>query len=306
MAERLERAVSQEATLLVVNADSVVRAAGGIVLREEGAESRVAIVHRPKYDDWSFPKGKLLDGELEDVAALREVEEETGLRCRLGWNVGAVTYADRNGRPKVVRYWTMTPEGGTFAPGDEVDELRWVTPAHAEALLSYPHDRDLLRSVVGMRTRAPVYVVRHAKAGSRQGWPYRDEDRPITRRGRRQARRLVERFRGVEIGRIASSPFARCVQTVEPLARSRGLEIETADELAEGVDVSVAVAFVRALRDVPTVVCGHGREIESLVRAFEAEGADVEGRGVAKGSVWVLERHDDHVHSARYLPAPVG
>jgi 8-oxo-dGTP diphosphatase len=288
--------------------NATIRAAGGIVVRRgPDGTSEVLLVHRPRYGDWSLPKGKADPGERDEDTALREVEEETGLRCRLGTDVGAVTYADRHGDPKVVRYWTMTPEGGQFAPGEEVDDLRWTTPAEADALLTYPHDRDLLRSVVMLRTQAPVYLVRHAKAGRRQLWTGRDEGRPLTRRGRKQARRLVERFRGLEVARIVSSPFLRCLQTVEPLARSRGLEVETAAELAEGVDVEIAVALVRGLEDVPAALCGHGREIQALVAAFEAEGADVEGsRGLAKGSVWVLERQGGRVLSARYLPAPPG
>jgi phosphohistidine phosphatase SixA/8-oxo-dGTP pyrophosphatase MutT (NUDIX family) len=304
----MEGALAQEATLLVVSEQGgVVRAAGGIVVRGEGDERRVAVVHRPRYDDWSFPKGKLIDGELEEAAALREVEEETGLRCRLGAHVGAVTYADRRGRPKVVHYWTMTPEGGEFAPSDEVDVLRWATLEEADGLLTYPHDRDFLHSVVAEQTRAPIYVVRHAKAGSRRLWSDPDHERPLTRRGRKQAGRLVERFAGLDIARILSSPFVRCMQTVEPLARARGLEVEAADELAEGIDLDAAVAFVDGLARQPVVLCGHGREIEAFVAAFEARGATVDGsRGLAKGSVWVLERRDGSVVSARYLPAPAG
>lgn len=290
-----------------MSGEGVVRAAGGIVVDGEGPDRRVALVHRPRYDDWSFPKGKLLDGEPEEVAALREVQEETGLRCRLRDHVGAVTYADRNGRPKVVRYWTMVPESGSFRITDEVDEVRWLTPAEAQELLTYPHDRDLLRTVTGLRMRPPLYVVRHAKAGTRHQWTGPDEVRPITRRGRKQADRLVDRFQGLEIQRIVSSPYLRCVQTVEPLARSRGLEVETAPELAEGVDHRTALAFVRGQEPRAVVLCGHGREIDAMVRAFETDGAAVEGsRGLAKGSVWVLNRQDGRVVSARYLPAPAG
>ena len=210
-----------------------VRAAGGVVLRDEGDAHRVALVHRPRYDDWSFPKGKLLNGETDEQAALREVEEETGLRCRAGARVGTVTYEDRHGRPKVVHYFRMEPIDGTFAPNDEVDELRWATREEADELLTYRHDRDVLRAAV---TDAPVYVVRHAKAGLRTRWTGPDEQRPLTRRGRRQAERLVERFRGIQVARIVSSPFVRCVQTVEPLARDRGLEVEPDPRLAEGAD----------------------------------------------------------------------
>lgn len=287
--------------------DAIVRAAGGIVVRGEGADRELALVHRPRYDDWSFPKGKLVDGEPEDVAALREVFEETGLRCRLGDHVGAVTYADRSGRPKIVRYWTMTAEGGAFEPGDEVDELRWVAADEAATMLTYRHDRDLLGAAMDVRTQPPIYLVRHAKAGKRQLWTGPDEERPITRRGRRQARRLVERFHGLEVRRVVSSPYVRCVQTVEPLARSRGLRVEHASELAEGVELAEALDFVLSLEAAPIVLCGHGREIQALVKEFEAAGAYVEGsRGLAKGSVWVLERRDGRIASTRYLPAPAG
>ena len=307
MARGVEPAFAQEVALLVVSSKAVIRAAGGIVTLDDGEEPRFALVHRPRYDDWTFPKGKLHDGELEEQAALREVEEETGLRCRLGAPVDAVTYTDRSGRPKVVQYWTMTPDGGTFRPNAEVDELRWVGPDEAIALLTYGHDRDLLRSVLAPRARSPVYLVRHAKAGVRELWEGPDERRPISRRGRRQADRLVERFQGLDIERIVSSPFLRCIQTVEPLAGARGLEVEIADELAEGADPERTIGFIRRLDPVPTVLCGHGGEIEAVVWAFEEEGAKVEGtRGLAKGSVWVLEREDGSVVSARYLPAPAG
>jgi len=117
-----------------------VRAAGGVVMRD----GRVAVVHRPRYDDWSLPKGKLDSGETWEQAALREVREEIGLRCALGRELSAVHYADHKGRPKTVRYWVMAIEGGEFEPNDEVDEMRWLTPDEARALLSYEHDRELV------------------------------------------------------------------------------------------------------------------------------------------------------------------
>jgi 8-oxo-dGTP diphosphatase len=122
-----------------------VEAAGGVVLDSSG---RVALVHRPRYDDWTLPKGKLDPGESFEDAALREVEEETGLRCRLVRELLAVEYFDQKGRPKVVRYWLMQPEHDPgFVPNDEVDELRWVEPDEALALLTYPRDAEVVRSV---------------------------------------------------------------------------------------------------------------------------------------------------------------
>src|SRR5262245_6936936 len=122
-----------------------VKAGGGVVVRPGEDGPCVALVHRPKYDDWSFPKGKLDRGESFEDGALREVEEEIGLRCRLGRELSPTTYRDPKGRSKVVRYWLMEPLEGEFEANSEVDEMRWLTVADAEALLSYEHDRVLLR-----------------------------------------------------------------------------------------------------------------------------------------------------------------
>jgi 8-oxo-dGTP diphosphatase len=121
-----------------------VEAAGGVVVRDTESGPEVAVVHRPRYDDWSLPKGKLTAGEGWAEAALREVEEETGLRCELGPELESATYPDRKGRPKHVRWWLMRPLDGEFAPGDEVDELRWLGRGAAIELLDYAHDRALV------------------------------------------------------------------------------------------------------------------------------------------------------------------
>ena len=119
-----------------------VEAAGGIVLDDDG---RVALVHRPRYDDWSLPKGKLDPGESFEEAALREVEEETGMRCRLLDELDPVEYRDNKGRQKLVRYWLMAVDQDPgFVPNDEVDELRWVQPEEAAELLTYAHDAELV------------------------------------------------------------------------------------------------------------------------------------------------------------------
>lgn len=122
-----------------------VRAAGGVVVRRGEGKPRIAVIHRPRYGDWTLPKGKLDPGEGFEAAALREVFEETGLRCRLGEELSPARYADRKGRSKLVRFWLMEPEGETpFEPNDEVDELRWATAHEALALLDYEHDRELI------------------------------------------------------------------------------------------------------------------------------------------------------------------
>ena len=127
-----------------------VKAAGGVVWRPAGDTVAIAVAHRPRYDDWSLPKGKLDPGESWEDAAVREVEEETGIRCRLGEELEPVSYQDRKGRAKVVRYWLMEPEDDVaFQPNDEVDELRWLAPPEAADALSYPHDAELVRDAAG-------------------------------------------------------------------------------------------------------------------------------------------------------------
>jgi len=126
----------------------VVRASGGVVWRPSRSHGRVyAVVHRPAYDDWTFPKGKVDPGESDEEAALREVTEETGVHCRLDRPLGATSYIDRKGRPKIVHYWLMRAGAGRFAPGAEVDEIRWLPFDEALDLLSYERDRTLLRSL---------------------------------------------------------------------------------------------------------------------------------------------------------------
>ena len=120
--------------------DGVIRASGGLIVRD----GRVVVVHRLEYDDWSFPKGKAKPGESDEDCALREIEEETGMRCELGEELSTTQHLDANGRPKRVRWWLMERVAGEFEPTDEIDALRWATPAEARRLLSYSRDVDLL------------------------------------------------------------------------------------------------------------------------------------------------------------------
>lgn len=126
----------------------MIEAAGGAVWRRTAKGTiKVLLVHRPRYDDWSFPKGKLDPGESARDAAVREVDEETGLRCELGPELAAIRYVDNKGRSKRVRYWVMQPVSGAFEPNDEVDEVRWCPLEQAPELLTYVHDIAIVDSV---------------------------------------------------------------------------------------------------------------------------------------------------------------
>ncbi len=121
-----------------------VEAAGGVLLRHGEAGAELCVVHRPRYGDWTLPKGKLDPGETFEEAALREVREETGLRCSPVRELASTHYTDGKGRPKIVRYWLMELDGGEFVPNDEVDELRWMTAGEATGTLTYERDRELI------------------------------------------------------------------------------------------------------------------------------------------------------------------
>ena len=291
-----------EHALLAMTAE--VRAAGGVVRRRVDGRVLIVLVHRPRYDDWTFPKGKLHDGEAFEEAALREVLEETGLACRTDGELPSLHYPDQDGRPKVVRYWSMDVlDDGDLHPTDEVDEARWLTLAEARTMLSYDRDRDVLDALTSHD--APAYLVRHAKAGDRATWTGDDLSRPLSKTGYRQAKGLVRVLSSRPIGRILSSPAVRCVETVGPLSDQRGLPIEPRKELLEGASLAGLLGSLDELRSIASVLCGHGDLIPAAIEHLEGQGVVVGSeRGWKKGSVWVLEREAGLIVRATYLPPP--
>lgn len=243
----------------------VVRAAGGVVWRRDG-ETRVLLVHRPRYDDWTLPKGKAGPGEDDEACALREVEEETGLRCATERELRQTRYDDALGRPKQVRWWRMhVVDEGPFEPNAEVDELRWCTRDEALALLSYDRDRPLLDALA-------VVLLRHVHAAERDEWDDDDRLRPLAPRGEEQARRLVEPLLDLGPTRILSSPYVRCIESVAPLAAATGLRVEHADALAEGASRAAALRLVHDA-EPGSVLCTHGDVVEELLEAGLKKGA---------------------------------
>ncbi len=279
-----------------------VAAAGGVVMRGTPGERELLIVHRPRYNDWTHPKGKLEDEESFEDAALREIEEETGWRCAPGPELPSVRYLDGRTRPKVVRYWLMQPMGeGTYEPNDEVDAIRWVVPDEARGLLSYPRELDTLDAALALDE--PVYLVRHAKAGSRAMWTARDDDRPLSGKGQRQAERLLDQLRLAYVRRVISSRAHRCVATVVPIAQALGVSVELDDRLREGTPLEAARECLRTLGG-PSVACTHGDLFRALVEPIIAERPADGSYGWKKGATWVIERDAGTAIGARYIPPP--
>ena len=205
-----------------------VRAAGAVVTRKGG---EVLLVHRPKYDDWSFPKGKLDRGEHVVTAAVREVAEETGLDVRLGPALSQQRYRMSNGRWKAVDYWTARVAGSDdvsrYRPNDEIDAVEWVDWKDAQQRLTYAYDRDTLAEARPLRRRTRALVVlRHAEARSRNGWKKDDRRRPLVRLGEAQSQRLVPLLAAFDVTVVHTSTSTRCVQTVTPYADVTGWPAE--------------------------------------------------------------------------------
>ena len=286
-----------------------VRAAGGIVWRHGPEGIEVVLVHRPAYDDWSFPKGKLHAGESELDAALREVEEEIGVQCRAGSDLGTLSYIDGRNRPKTVRYWAMTLADGAIAAANEIDEARWVEAVDVGSLLTYGHDRQLFDRVrTTLADVTPVFLVRHAFAGDRARRTGPDDRRPLTEEGNRQAGSLVDALAEQPFTHLLSSPFLRCVQTFLPLARARGLMIDARDELADGKPLAYIEKLVlEAATAGPAAVCVHGEGMRHLVGELFDRGVAMTGDpdDHAKGGTWVLGVRDGEIATGRYIPPPL-
>ncbi len=280
-------------------AHPVIAAAGGVVWRPAaggGSGIEVALVHRPRHDDWSLPKGHVDAGEHALTAAVREVREETGLEVVAGRR-GLTTRYEVDGAPKRVDYWVMRYAAGSFVPNDECDGLRWLSPDDAAELVTHELDRTVITDAA--RTDLPrelsLLLVRHGRAGDRESFDGPDDLRPLDDRGRRQARELAEVLAHFAPATVAAAPPLRCRQTVAPLAERLELELAGEHRLGEegfADDPPAGLARVEELLAAPgvAVVCSQGGVIPTVLQALGVHGHGVTGLlpPAAKGSVWAL------------------
>ncbi|HLS25321.1 MAG TPA: NUDIX hydrolase [Beutenbergiaceae bacterium] len=267
-----------------------VYAAGALVWRTHKRSLQVLLIHRPRYDDWSWPKGKVDPGESMPACAVREVAEETGIQVELGLPLPTVKYRVNSSKTKVCRYWAARPidesRGAVAArrptspnPG-EVDEVRWVDARKALKKLTYKHDRDPLGALIdlhddGFLDTWSVLIARHGRAKKRSAWPDGEATRPLTKPGHAQARALVPLLAAYGAEEIITSPWARCHDTLAPYAQASGIDMVLAPQVTEHAaksDPAAARALVGEIleqRDVPTVLCSHRPVLPVILDAVE-------------------------------------
>ncbi|MGH8928664.1 MAG: NUDIX hydrolase [Acidimicrobiia bacterium] len=282
-----------------------IEAAGGLVVRSSEEGPQVLVVHRPRYDDWTFPKGKNEEGESPEKAALREVEEETGQRARLIAPAGRTEYQTSNG-PKRVDWFTMRVyQPAPFVPNGEVDQINWLSPQEAATRLSNQNDRDLLQAadLGAVVTTGTLFLVRHGAAGYREAWTGNDRLRPLSPKGQRQAAGVAQLLANREIEAIVTSPFVRCRQTVEPLAEALGLDLLDHDALAEAEGSTATRKLVTKFLGVNAVMCTHGDVIPALLDWMGRKGMALKSPfECKKGSTWEVEVKAGKFRKARYHP----
>ncbi len=282
-------------------------AAGCVLARtREDGKPEYLIVHRPRYDDWSLPKGKLDKNESFLDGAVRETFEETGFAAKKPRLVGTVGYHTQNGNPKVVRWWLGQASKGTFTPNKEVDAVKWVRFKKGQRLLSYRNDREVLDRANDMqlaRSAGVIYLLRHASAGNRSPMDPDDWSRGLDRRGVEQRRWLTRLLQAHPITRIGSSDYTRCLDTVRPLSNRLGIPLEFEPALVEGSHPHRMVSLIHELQEEAAVLCSHGDVIADLIGSLVASGIPMSGpMKWKKGSVWELRTISGRVVSGRYLP----
>lgn len=285
-----------------------IRAAGGVVWRPGTAGVDICLVHRPRYGDWSLPKGKLDPGEHPLRAAVREVAEEADVRAVPQLRLPTVRYRSE-GRAKAVDYWSMRAAAdGGFQPDTEVDEVRWLPVDDAVRLVSYPHDAEVIAAFAALpAVTGTVLLVRHAHAGRRGTWTGPDHGRPLDAEGWAQAQALAGLVALVRPVRLLSASARRCVQTLDPAAALLDLPIEVSGDLDEpGPGQSpdecalagAALLTALAVAGDPVAVCSQGRVIPGMLERLTGRADDFT---TPKGGGWLLAFTGDRLAGADRL-----
>ncbi len=290
----------------------IILAAGALVWRKSKEKKiEIAVIHRPKYNDWTIPKGKVELNESSIACAYREVIEETSIETEFGMYLGEVKYQSLDG-PKQVSFWSaQVVKENTFTPNSEVDEIKWVEAAKAAKFLSLESDKEILSKFNKLKYESkPLVLLRHAKALSRDEWQGDDDDRPLDSLGQMQAKRLLSIYQAFNLEQIHTSDAIRCYDTVEPMAKALGLRLEVSNKLSESAfkkDKEDAFDYARDLikSDKRALLCSHNPILPKVLNKLTKK-SDVESdeEKLYPADAWVIHRIGKEVIQIDRIDAP--
>ena len=287
----------------------MIRAAGALLWRERSAgEIEIALVHRPRYGDWSLPKGKIDENETALACAYREVFEETGIKARFTRQLGTVEYEDNNTQ-KRVKYWVAQALGTSdFVANEEVDQIRWLKPSDSIELATHQSDKEMIERFLEIEGPTDTLIIlRHTKALERGDWDGDDSLRTLNENGFAQAKSLIEHLAPFAIDEIYTSDFTRCVQTVSPLGESRGLVVSKVPSLNEATfesDPERSISFANALKqdERNILICSHNPVIPTMLRGIL--NTKLKNKDLIKlepGDAWLVHRVKGEIVALDYL-----
>ena len=291
---------------------SPILAAGAVLWRKsEKKKIEVLIIHRPKYDDWTFPKGKAEVGEPLIACAYREVLEETNIETAFGPYLGEVEYLTNDGKKKV-SFWSATVvKEKDFKPNTEVDQLKWVEVTKVKELLTLDTDRKILEQFLQIEPDTkPFILLRHAKAVTRDEWQGEDDDRPLDSYGQNQAKRLLAMYQVFNLEQIHSSDAVRCYDTVVAIAKGLSIKLEVTGKLSESTfkkDKEKAFDYAKDLIKLneSVLLCSHNPILPKMLNKLTKKSeVDADEGKLLPADGWVIHRIGKEVIQIDRIDSP--
>ena len=290
---------------------AIIQSAGAIVWRNSKDKTEVAIIHRPKYDDWSFPKGKVEPSESLIACAYREVIEETNIQTEFGAFLGDVEYLTPDGKKRVSFWAAKAINQRDFIPNSEVDQLKWVEVKKVKDLLTLETDKKILAQFVKLDINTkPFILLRHAKAVTREEWQGDDDDRPLDSLGQNQANRLLAIYQVYNIEQIHTSDAVRCYDTVNPIVKGLGIKLEVTGKLGESTykkDKEKAFEYAKDLikEDARILLSSHNPILPKMLNKLTKKSdVDADEGKLSPADGWVIHRNGKEIIQIDRLDAP--